>query len=199
MGDPAAPVPVEVHSWVDEHADFLYRYAYSRLLDRSLAEDLVQETFLAALGAWRRFSGRSSVRTWLVSILKNKIVDHFRRVSRIDRDSLDTFYVSEAQAHFDEGGHWRLDAPTTPVTWPPSQQARLEQEEFWRQLEECVKHLPPRVREVFVLRQMEDFETQEVCQLLNISRQNLWSVMHRARMALRDCLDANWFRLHAGA
>ncbi len=195
MSSPGVAARDRVHAWVDEHADFLYRYAYSRVFDENLAEDLVQETFLAALQASDRFSGRSSVRTWLVSILKHKVVDHFRKVARQDRESLDSFFREELSEHFGEDGHWRLEARTTPTNWPPEQQMLLDQKAFWKQLETCLRHLPPRVREVFVLREMEDLDTPEICRLLGISQQNLWSVMHRARMALRGCLDVNWVRV----
>lgn len=189
----------EAQNWVNEHGDYLFRYAYSRVLDAALAEDLVQETLVAALAAVRRFAGRSSVRTWLVSILRNKIVDHFRKVARHDRESLDTFYRDEAAAHFDAAGHWDLNRKTTPSEWAPKQESEVFQRELREQLEQCLRRLPPRVREVFVLREMEDFTTEEICHLLGINRQNLWSVMHRARMALRDCVDVHWVQVLGGS
>lgn len=179
--------------WVEEHADYLFNYACSRVYDANLAEDLVQETFLAAVRDQSRFSGNSTVRTWLVGILRDRIFDHFRSVAPEGRQSLETFYLDQLPLRFNADGHWRESEPTTPSAWPPQQQARLEDRGFREQFERCLRRLPSRVRDVFVLREMEELSTDEICRLLDIPRHNVWSVLHRARMALRDCLETHWF------
>lgn len=175
--------------WVDSHGDALFRYAMIRVRDRSLAEDLVQETLLAAFQGRDAFSGRSSERTWLVGILKNKIADHFRRKSR--EDLRDELFLREhlGAGPFDETGHWK----TGPAHWGTNPADLARQADFLDHLRRCLSALPGNQADAFTLREIDGMTTREICKILEISETNLWVILHRARMRLRDCLEANWF------
>jgi RNA polymerase sigma-70 factor (ECF subfamily) len=175
--------------WVDEHGDYLFRYALSRLRQRDVAEDLVQETFLAALRGRDRFAGASSERTWLVGILKRKIVDHLRRKAHEQPVSDVTDSDRWAEALFDERGHWKKK----PGQWPADPSAAFEKQEFWAIFTACLRKLPERLANAFTLREVEELDSQEVCKVLNVSANNLWVMLHRARLGLWRCLEVNWF------
>lgn len=164
------------------------RYALARLRQPEVAEDLIQETFLAAFRARDQFAGRSSERTWLVGILKRKIVDHLRRRGREQPATDLTNSDQWTDALFDERGNWRKK----PGQWPdPS--AAFEKEEFWTAFADCLRKLPERLASAFTLREVEELESQEVCKVLNVSANNLWVMLHRARLGLWRCLEVNWF------
>jgi RNA polymerase sigma-70 factor (ECF subfamily) len=182
-------------AWVDAYGDYLFRYALTRLRDETLAEDMVQETFLAALKAGGSFAGKSSPKSWLVGILKNKIIDHFRRASRETSFTNLEFYRAEEKERFvPDGifqGGWIHELG--PVEWSPDPGMSLDNEVFWKTFHDCAGKLPRNVSHVFVLREVDELPTAEICELLNISPNNLWVMLHRARMALRRCLETNWF------
>lgn len=176
--------------WVDRHGDLLYRYAVLRLRSPDLAADVVQETFLEALRARASFSGRSTERTWLVGILKHKIVDHFRRSGR--RQSLENGQHAPdapARADFDRRGHWRVG----PASWVGDPSRDLEKREFWDAFSVCLSRLPPGLADAFFLRELDGLGADEVGQLLGITPANLWTRLHRARSLLRRCLESGWF------
>jgi RNA polymerase sigma-70 factor (TIGR02943 family) len=175
--------------WVDQYGDYLFRYALSRLRQREVAEDLVQETFVAALRARERFAGASSERTWLTGILKRKIVDHLRRKGHEQPVSDLTASDRWAEALFDERGNWKKK----PGKWPSDPSAALEKQEFWAIFRACLGKLPERLANAFTLREMEELDSREVCKALNVSANNLWVMLHRARLGLWRCLEVNWF------
>lgn len=171
--------------WVDRHGDLLYAYARMRVPDNRTAEDLLQETFLAALRSRDSFAGSSSEETWLVGILKHKIVDYYRRGGRgIDR-SLE--YVESPDALFDASGHWR----EAPARWT-APESEVEDREFARILTECLDGLPENHRAAFTLRELEERTTDEICNVLSIQSTNLRVMLHRARLRLRRCLERSW-------
>ena len=187
--------PAEPERWVDDHGDYLFNYAFARLRNRSRAEDLVQDTFLAALRAQSQFAGRSAERSWLVGILRNKMLDYFRTANR-ERPFTDLqFYAQEEAEQFVSGGlqEGAWVRALGPVDWSPKLGESLDQEEFWKTFRGCAEKLPVQVARVFILREVDEIGGQEVCQLMNISPSNLWVMLHRARMALRRCLETNWF------
>ncbi len=181
--------PASPATWVDEHGDALFGYALSRLKNPSSAEDVVQETFLAALRAQKDFSGSSSERTWLIGILKHKIVDLIRKESREQPlDEIETMEAPE-ETFFDRKGHWRVK----PVEWKSHPGKILEQKEFMAVLLGCLEHLPDRLHRLFVLRELEELDSEKICKDLSITPTNLWVLLYRARMRLRGCLTENWF------
>jgi RNA polymerase sigma-70 factor (ECF subfamily) len=178
--------------WVDEHGDALYRFALTHVRDAAVAQDLVQEAFLAALRARAGFAGRSSERTWLIGILKHKIADHLRQLSR-ERRALEESQTDAGASPFDKRGHWRIQEGLGPRDWGRDAGKALEASEFWRTLERCLNDLSTRVAEAFILRELDALSTDEICKVLNVTATNLWVMLHRARTQLRRCLELNWF------
>jgi RNA polymerase sigma-70 factor (ECF subfamily) len=179
----------EPDTWVEQYGDYLYRYAVSRCQDPSIAEDLVQETFLAALRSRESFEGRSSVRTWLTSILRNKIVDHFRKISMerpIDDFESPTAFTDEA---FDKEGNWKVG----PAKWNINPMKIFEQKEFWRVLSNCLSEVPARLARAFILREIDGLNCEEIRNVLHVSASNCWVMLYRTRMRMRQCLEMNWF------
>lgn len=189
----ASPTPsCDPAAWLTEHGDYLYRYALLKLRDEAAAEDMVQETLLAALSAWARFSGQSSVRTWLTGILKHKILDLFRaRAKEPQYTPASADPVAELaaleQALFDATGHW----VSPPQKWADPE-ACLDQQRFWEAFMRCLEGLAPLHARVFHLREMEGYGTEEICNELDISSTNCWVVLHRARLGLQNCLKTNF-------
>lgn len=181
--------------WLERHGDYLYRYALFRLRDPAAAEDAVQETLLAALQAHEGFAGRGSERTWLTGILKHKVVDHFRRASRqrpVDQLGDESFEHPEL---FRDSGewveHWRADK--APTDWRADPSRLCEQTEFWEVFRECLAPLPERMASAFLLRELDGLDSEEICEVFQITTNNLWVMLHRARTHLRRCLEMNWF------
>jgi RNA polymerase sigma-70 factor (TIGR02943 family) len=189
-----APNPPDPERWVELYGGYLFKCALARLRDPSRAEDLVQETFLAALKGARSFQGRSAERTWLVGILKNKIYDHFRRASRETTfTDLDFYTDAESDNFVAEGvtsGAWQNDS--APKDWE-NPGAGLDNQAFWKAYRECSGKLHRNIATVFNLREVDGLASKEICAMLNITENNLWVMLHRARMALRRCLETNWF------
>jgi RNA polymerase sigma-70 factor (ECF subfamily) len=183
----ADPLAIELEA----HRRYLLRVARLELRDADLAEDVVQETLVAALAGRSGFSGRSSVRTWLTGILRHKIVDAIRQRQRQPRSlaSLDEEAdIDDFDAMFRADGHW--EAP--PADWGDPEQA-LSRQEFMDVLELCLEKLPPNTARVFVMREVLELTTDEICKELTITANNLWVILYRARMALRLCVEQNWF------
>jgi RNA polymerase sigma-70 factor (ECF subfamily) len=176
---------------LDTHRRYLLRVAQLQLRDADLAEDAVQETLVAALASREGFSGRSSVKTWLTGILKHKIVDAIRQRQR-QPVILATFEeeidLDEFDPMFKDNGAW--EAP--PADWGDPENA-LSRQEFLQVVELCLEKLPPNTARVFMMREVMELETDEICKELTITANNLWVILYRARMALRHCLEQNWF------
>jgi len=182
--------------WLDDHGDYLFRYAIFRLRDRTAAEDVVQETFLAALKTHENFAGRGSERTWLVGIMKHKISDHFRRASR---EAPFREEIAEGPGHeefFQRSGEWtgHWNEQHAPSDWHATPADLIERNDFWKVINDCLSPLPKRTASAFTLREVDGLKSEEICELLNISVNNLWVMLHRARLHLRNCLETKWFR-----
>lgn len=175
---------LKVSQWVDTHMPILYAYALKTVRDPETAEELVQETFLAALKNVDRFAERSSERTWLIGILRHKILDHYRQRPRSTQVDCD-----EADPAFFSSGHWSKK----PSEWSCDPSTLAENQEFWAVFEQCLGHLPESLAQAFALREMEQYKAAAVCESLSISESNLWIRLHRARLRLRECLENNWF------
>jgi RNA polymerase sigma-70 factor, ECF subfamily len=175
--------------WLNEHGDYLYRFALARLRDPHQAEDAVQETLLAAIKS-DSFAGQSSVRTWLTGILKHKIIDLQRKRLResplsdvIDLDAQDT----SMDDFFDQQGHW-VDKPQL-LEMPDN---ALEQKQFLGILSKCLERLPAKLSGIFMMRDVQEMDNEIICKELEITATNAWVMLYRARMSLRKCLEMHW-------
>jgi len=182
--------PLDFRTQVERLRPYLLRYASLQLRSPEAAEDAVQEALVAALAGEATFAGRANLRTWLTGILKHKIVDTIRRQSR-ERPATGgeaPGETAELDALFDRRGHWE----EAPDAWRQPEGA-LGQKQFLAALEACLRALPERTGRVFMMREHLGLETAEICKELEITPTHLWVMLHRARMALRLCLEKNWF------
>jgi len=179
---------------LEKHRPVLFRFAMLQLRNQAQAEDAVQETLVAAIQGAASFAGKSSVRTWLVGILKHKIIDHIRRASRVQ--ALDVPDAETSLEDFDvlykEDGHYA----NMPAEWGDPE-AALSQRKFFETLERCLEGLPKNTARVFMMREVMGLETGEICKELAITATNCWVLLYRARMGLRACLEERWFALGA--
>jgi RNA polymerase sigma-70 factor (ECF subfamily) len=191
MSSQMADRPISAsHRWIDDHGDALYRFALVRVRNSDVAEDLVQETLLAALQGTYRETGPAAERNWMIGIIKHKIVDYFRRTAR---EPLREFADSQSgDEDFLPDGHWK-PAMAAIGGWPEKPDGLLERKQFWEALATCLEKLPPRAAQVFTLREMDEVETEEICRLLSLTPTNLGVILHRARKQLRNCLSGRYF------
>ena len=190
MKDLPCPLKAEVkpEEWLDQHGDYLFRFALSRLRDPNAAEEVVQETFVAGLRAASQYEGKGVERAWLLGILKRKIIDFIRLRNRNSVLPLNESDVGWADLLFDASGHWKAD-PHFLATQPGES---LEREEFWAAFRDCLAKLPQRQADVFVLRELDETASNEICKELEITPSNLWVLLHRARLQLARCLKERW-------
>lgn len=179
------------NNWVNLHGDYLYNYAYSRVQSKETAEDLVQETFISGLKSIKSFRGDSSELTWLVAILKRKVIDHYRKLSR-KKETVASQFSTPFQDNGDFEGQWILER--TPKDWQINHEDPMRQSEFIFILEMCIAALPEKWRSVFVLKVMEEIKSEEVCKEIGCSSSNLWVIIHRARLQLRECIENRWLK-----
>ncbi len=180
--------------WVDQFADEFFRFAMYRVKNHEIAEDLVQETFLSGLKSLGNFRRDCPEKSWLYSILRNKIIDYFRKKTNLEikpsssvaETDDDSFYGQ----FFNNDGHW--DSSVTPEHWDISADKIMEREEFMQFLMLCMSLLPETWAKVFSLKNIEDFSTKEICKELAITPSNLWTIIHRSKLQLRGCLEKRW-------
>ncbi len=180
-----------VVSWVKLYSADLHLWAKRKTRDREAAEDLVQETFIAALKGAEKFEGRSNPRTWLFGILNNKINDHFRKSSAGNSRSKDSESIGIIHSMFDESGHWRKSEVIG--NWDENESQLLDNDEFNAVLEACLNKLPSQWGASIQLKYLDERNGEEICQELGISPTNFWQIIHRAKLQLRKCLESNWF------
>lgn len=186
-------------TWVDQHGDYLYRCAMLRVRDAEVAQDIVQETLLAALQARNSFAGQSAERTWLVGILKHKVIDYMRRASREKPfEDLERITADDDEDHsFGDDGHWRNEH-VGPVDWACDPRKMTENTQFWEVLRYCLERLPERTAQVFALKEIDGVDSEEVCKVLEVTPSNLWVLLHRARSRLRECFETQWLGSRPG-
>ncbi len=187
---------VQPENWVDEYADYLFNFAIKRLNNEEEAQDLVQETFLSAWKAREGFEGKAKVKTWLTSILRNKIIDQYRR--RASRPEIleaqqqiegetDFFFMEEGKFE----GHWTGDYASSYRSIPAADH-NFNQAEFLKVLGLCLDNVPDRAADVFKMKFLEDLDVDEICKAAEITPSNYWVIVHRVKLKLRDCLSKNW-------
>jgi RNA polymerase sigma-70 factor (ECF subfamily) len=184
---------INPHEWVNRYADELFGYAKAKTSDTELAEDIVQETFLAGLKSLPNFKGESSERTWLYSILKNKIADHYKKAST-KYEVNNSEYTKEDDSfldnYFDEEGEWKKS--TAPQKWGIDYSSSIENKELAAILEKCMDKLPKNQKQLIYLKLIQEDKTETVCKELNITSTNYWVLIHRAKLLLRACIEKNW-------
>ena len=177
--------------WVDDHGDYLYNYAWVRVQSKETTEDLVQETFISAWKARDAFRGESSELTWLLSILKRKVIDYYRKKSTRKEFSEAHFSKPFQDAEGAEG-HWIMER--APKDWEKATHAPTRQEEFQQIMAFCLSLLPEKWRAVFVLKVMEEINSDDVCKEIGCTSSNLWVILHRARLKMRECIEKKWLQ-----
>lgn len=186
----AVDASLDPEQWVDLYGNYMYRFALSRISDPETAQDMVQEALVAAIQAYGRFKGRSSVKTWLIAILKRKIVDYYRRAGNHQVYEDIESVANNVDRLFEDGGRWRV----MPNDWDVKPDAAFEQHEFMDVLYQCLAKLPERLSEIFMLREIEELSTKSICKKMGITESNSWVMLYRARMQLRQCMETNWIR-----
>ena len=186
---------LDPHKWVKRYGDYLFSYAVGRVNDSGKAEDLVQETFLAALKARDRFRGASTERTWLTSILKRKIIDTYRKKYSSKESSFGEHEgtVFDGDFYRDEEpfkGHWLEGRGPNSHSFLP--EGELEQEELMKFINLCIENLRPQLAAAFIMRMIDEEDSDTICKELGINPSNLWVMLHRARLRMRECLEKKW-------
>jgi len=180
-------------AYIEELRRQMVKFAQLQLSDGHAAEDAVQEALVGAMAGVKRFAGRAALKTWVFAILKNKIADALRQKQRlIDASSLlrEGEEEEDFSELFDKRGHWR--SSESPVPWREPEDA-FSQGQFWTVFEACLEGLPAKQARIFMMREFVELESEEICAAAEISMSNLFVVLHRARLRLRECLENNWF------
>lgn len=179
---------IDASRWVDLYSDYLYNYTISRVNDVEIAKDLVQDTFFAGLKSMKNFKGEASERTWLISILKRKIIDYYRKInSKKGKAEVRMTYNSNNE----DEGDW-LEERVEDSNYKNAE-FNLENAELSEAIYNCLEKLPKKQARVFKMKTIEDYDTEVICNELNITPSNLWVIIHRARTALSSCLEKNWY------
>lgn len=180
--------PIDPENWNPSYRDYLIRFALQRVSDYGTAEDLVQDTFAAGWASRASFRGDCSERTWLTGILRNKVIDHYRRSGR--RPSVLSVDLTRADQDENETFSWLDQQPDLRAHHQPA--VETQRHEFMRDLEEAVTELPEKMAMAFKMREIEGYSTEEITQALHISKANLWVLIHRAKQALSEQLSEDW-------
>lgn len=173
--------------WVELYTSDLYLWAFHKTSDLELAKDLVQDTFLAAAEKIGTFKSESSPKTWLISILNHKIVDHYRKKS----NQPISFDIQPLTNYFDENGAWK--AEKRPKEWNDIEKNLLDDNDFQEILKKCLEALPEKWNICVKLKYLSEKSSEEICQELDIAPTNLWQIIHRAKIQLRECVENSWF------
>jgi RNA polymerase sigma-70 factor (ECF subfamily) len=179
---------INPNKWITLYSDYLFNYTISRVSDRAIAQDLVQDTFLAGLKSMKNFKGEASERTWLISILKRKIIDHYRKInSKKGKAEVRMTYNSDSETE----GDWLEERVADP--FDKTAEDALENTELGIAINRCLDKLPEKQATVFEMKTVLNYETEAICNELDITPSNLWVIIHRARTAMASCLEENWF------
>lgn len=179
---------IDPNTWIDNYSDYLFNYTIVRVDDREIAKDLVQETFFAGLKSMKNFKGESSERTWLIAILKRKIIDHYRKInSKKGKAEIRIGYTKESENE----GDWLEERVADP--FDITAEDDLENTELGLAIHNCIAKLPKKQAVIFKMKTIQNFDTAAICNEFNITASNLWVIIHRARTALTNCLQKNWF------
>lgn len=181
--------------WVKEYSTELYSWARHKTSDKEWAEDLVQETFIAAFQSLEKFEGTSSAKTWLFSILNHKLLDYYRKKYRtrdkIESQKSDLASNQLAHTFFAEDGHWNDNE--SPINWDRTTTNLMDDEDFNSAFSGCIDKLPLHWNAAVRMKYLEQRNGEEICQELEVSTTNFWQIIHRSKIQLKKCLELNWF------
>ncbi|MFD1063830.1 sigma-70 family RNA polymerase sigma factor [Winogradskyella litorisediminis] len=179
---------INPNTWIKDYSDYLFNYTITRVSDREIAQDLVQETFLAGLKSMANFKGEATERTWLVAILKRKIIDHYRKInSNKGKAEVRMSYNSDAESE----GDWLEERVADP--FDKTAEDTIENTELGIAIHNCLGKLPAKQAEIFKMKTLLNYETEAICNKMDITASNLWVIIHRARTAMANCMEENWF------
>ena len=178
---------INPNKWIDLYSDYLFNYTISRVSDREIAQDLVQDTFLAGLKSMKNFKGEASERTWLISILKRKIIDYYRKINSNKGKAEVRINYNDSESE----GNWLEERVADP--FDKNAEDTLQNSELGDAIHNCLEKLPKKQADVFKMKTILGYETEVICNELNITASNLWVIIHRARTGMADCLKQNWF------
>lgn len=177
---------INTNNWVDHYSDYLYNYTIVRVNNHEVAQDLISETFLAGLKSAKNFKGEASERTWLISILKRKIIDHYRKSNSKKGKAEVRINYSDADAE----GDWLEERVSDP--FDKTAEDVIENEELGIAIHKCLETLNPKQAAIFKMKTIDNFDTEAICNEYKITPSNLWVIIHRARTAMANCLEKNW-------
>lgn len=174
--------------WIDNYSDYLFRYTIVRVNNHEVSKDLVQETFFSGLKSAKNFEGKATERTWLISILKRKIIDYYRKTnSKKGQAEVRMNFYNDGE----NLGDWIEER--VPQSWDNDVEKKLENTELQQQIDLCTDKLPKKYAMVFRMKTIQEIDTEVICKELDITSSNFWVIIHRARAQLRKCLEDNWF------
>ena len=177
----------QINEWVNTYTEELLSWTMHKISDSESAKDIVQDTFLAVAKSVDQYKLESNPKTWIFSILNNKISDYYRKkyrqVSKADYDILSSFFT--------EHGEWIPDKQ--PQHWQNDEKNLLDDLEFIEILNYCLEHLPHKFNAVIKMKYYSEKKPAEICQELDINSTNMWQMMHRAKLKLRECIENGWF------
>lgn len=177
---------LDPNKWVDLYSDYLFNFTIVRVSDSEIAKDLISETFLAGLKSKDNFKGEASERTWLISILKRKIIDHYRKInSKKGKAEVRISYNDE-----ESEGDWLEERVSDP--YDRTAEDTMENEELGLAILNCLGTLNEKQATIFKMKTIDNFDTEAICNEYNITASNLWVIIHRARKAMADCLEKTW-------
>jgi RNA polymerase sigma-70 factor (ECF subfamily) len=182
---------LQTNKWVDNYADYLYALALYKLGKKEDAEDVVQETFLSAYKSKDNFRGDSSEKTWLVAILKNKIIDVYRKAKPSNNFSayIDQTQTSFDNAFFDDNNYGRWSNQITENYFSTAADSYLISKEFQKYLTICIDAMPTKLKSIFISKYMDDEKAENICKEYNITPSNYWVIIFRSKTLLRTCLE----------
>lgn len=185
-------------NWVKNYGDYLFSIAIVKTNNKQIAEDIVQDTFLSAVNSISKFKGESSEKTWLTTILNNKIIDYYRKKDVLkNTDS----YLTETEQSFNDNffdpsndslGHWLTKS--SPSAWNNATEDSITRIEFYKILEACIEKMPSKLIPIFVSKFLDEKKAEDICKEYSISSSNYWVIIHRSKLLMRTCLEKNWFK-----
>jgi RNA polymerase sigma-70 factor (ECF subfamily) len=181
-----------IEDWINQYGDGLYSWAFHKTSSKEVAEDLVQDTFLSAFNSIDSFENRSNPKTWLFSILNNKIIDYYRKAARkftsIETDSeKEGYQITESL--FDNNQNW---SPSGYEDVWDKEKHLLDDPEFIKIFDGCLKDLPAKWNLAVLAKYRLGKEAVEICQELNITPSNYWQIIRRSKLLLKKCIEKQW-------